>query len=147
MARPSMSANVTSKHLTKAEKEKKLSVESKLKGSGTLKPPDYLSIEQKKIFRFIVRSLEESDILASTDVYVLSECSICIDRMRAIESEINANTELLENSSLIAVKDRYTKAFLRYCNELCLSPQSRAKIGNLALQAKDENPLMELLND
>lgn len=147
MARPAMSANVTSKHLTKIEKETKLFVEKKLRGTGKLRPPDYLSPEQKKIFRFIVKSLEDSDILAGTDVYVLSECSICIDRMRAIESRINSSPELLEDTALITTKDRYTRSFLRYCNELCLSPQSRAKIGNLALQSENKNPLMELLND
>ncbi len=147
MARPAMSANVTTKHLTKAEKETKLSVEKKLKGIGRPRPPEYLSTEQKKIFRFIVKSLENSDILAVMDVYVLSECSICIDRMRAIESRINANPEILEDTALMATKDRYTKAFHRYCNELCLSPQSRAKIANLSLQGKDENPLLSLLND
>ena len=147
MARPAMSANVTSKHLTKSEKETKLSVEKKLKGTGKLKPPDYLSPEQKKIFKFIVKSLEDSDILAGTDIYVLSECSICIDRMQYIEKQVNDNPELLADSSLMATKDRYTKAFFRYCNELCLSPQARAKIANLSLQGKEENPLMELLND
>ena len=147
MARPAMSANVTSKHLTKSEKETKLSVEKKLKGTGKLKPPDYLSPEQKKIFKFIVKSLEDSDILAGTDIYVLSECSICIDRMQYIEKQVNDNPELLADSSLMATKDRYTKAFFRYCNELCLSPQARAKIANLSLQGKEEIPLMELLND
>ena len=148
MARPAMSANVTSKHLTKSEKETKLSVESNLKGnSDKLKPSKHLTTSQKKIFRFILSNLESSGILGNLDTYVLDECSICIDRMQYIEKQVNDNPELLADSSLMATKDRYTKAFFRYCNELCLSPQARAKIANLSLQGKEENPLMELLND
>ncbi|MDE5772811.1 MAG: P27 family phage terminase small subunit, partial [Ruminococcus sp.] len=67
--------------------------------------------------------------------------------MQTIEKQVNENPELLADSSLMATKDRYTKAFFRYCNELCLSPQARAKIANINLQGKEENPLMELLND
>ena len=48
---------------------------------------------------------------------------------------------------VMAAKDKYTKDFFRCCNELCLSPQSRAKIAlanaNAAKDAAD--PLMEVL--
>ena len=147
MARPAMSVNVTSKHLTNSEKSIKSDTEAKLKGSSDkLKPAGYLTTSQKKIFKFIVSNLESSGILGNIDNYVLNECSICIERMQYIEKQVNENPELLTDSSLMATKDRYTKAFFRYCNELCLSPQARAKIANINLQ-KEENPLMELLND
>lgn len=148
MARPALSAKVTAKHLTNDEKNTKIKTENRLKGSSDkLRPPPHLTAPQKKIFKFIVKNLESSGILGNLDVYVISECSICIDRMQTIEKQINENPELLSDSSLIATKDRYAKNFQRYCNELCLSPQSRAKIANLNLQADDKNPLMELLND
>lgn len=147
MARPAMSANVTAKHLTNDEKNIRLETENKLKGSSDkLRPPSYLTTPQKKIFRFIVSNLETSGILSNLDNYVLAECSISIDRMQSIERQVNERPELLENSQLMTTKDRYTKAFFRYCNELCLSPQARAKIANLNLQGKEENPLIELLN-
>ena len=46
-------------------------------------------------------------------------------------------------------KEKYTKDFFRCCNELCLSPQSRAKLANLNVQAQEEDPLMKalMLND
>lgn len=148
MARPALSAKVTAKHLTNDEKNTKIKTENKLKGSSDkLRPPPHFTAPQKKIFKFIVKNLESSGILGNLDIYVLTECSICIDRMQTIEKQINENPELLSDSSLIATKDRYAKNFQRYCNELCLSPQSRAKIANLNLQADDKNPLMELLND
>lgn len=148
MARPAMSANVTAKHLTNSEKSIRTETENKLKGgSDKLKPSGHLTSSQKKIFKFIVSNLKSSGILGNLDNYVLDECSICIDRMQYIEKQVNDNPELLVDSALMATKDRYTKAFFRYCNELCLSPQARAKIANINLQGKDENPLMELLND
>ena len=147
MARPAMSANVTAKHLTNEEKNSRLETETKLKGSSDkLKPSAHLTVSQRKIFRFSVSNLENSGILSNLDNYVLSECSICIDRMQYIEKQVNDNPELLTDTSIMSTKDRYTKAFFRYCNELCLSPQARAKIANINLQ-KEENPLMELLND
>lgn len=148
MARPALSANVTVKHLTKSKRDGRLSAENRLKGSSDkLRPPSYLTAPQRKIFKFMVENLAPSGILGNVDVYVLADCSICIDRMQTIEKQVNESPDLLSDSSLMATKDRYTKAFFRYCNELCLSPQARAKIANLALQDKEENPLMEILND
>lgn len=148
MARPAISAKVTAKHLTNDEKNMKISTEDKLRGGANeLAPPPYLSDVQKEIFSYIVKNLESSGILGNIDIFVLADCSICIDRMQSIEKQINNDPELMSNSSLIATKDRYSKNFQRYCNELCLSPQSRAKIANINLQGRDENPLLELLND
>lgn len=145
MARPSVSANITAKHLTNYEKKIRCETESKLKGnSNKITSPDFLSASQKNIFDFIVDNLKSSNILSNLDVYVLSECSVALDRMQYIESQINDNPDLLQDSSLIATKDRYTKSFFRCCNELCLSPQARAKIANSNLQS-EESPLASLM--
>lgn len=148
MARPAMSAAVTAKHMTKAELEIKSGAETKLKGnSDKLKAPGYLTAAQKKIFNSIVRELEASGILGNLDVYVLSECCTAIDRIRDVERQINEEPAKLTNSALMTVKERYSKIFFRCCNELCLSPQSRAKIGNISLKAETENPLLKALED
>lgn len=148
MARPAMSAKVTAKHLTTSEKNAKIEIENMLKGSSDeLYPPEYLSETQVNIFNYIVENLVESGILSNLDVYVLAECSIAIDRMQYIEKKVNGNPDLLENSTLMATKDKYTKNFQRYCNELSLSPQSRAKIANINLCTDNQNPLLELLSD
>lgn len=147
MARPSKAVAVMSKNLTKAEIASRSKGEAVLKGdSDALVPPDYLTQEQADIFRYIVTNLEASGILGNLDVYVLTECSICIDRMQSIEAELNERGTL--DPKLVAVKEKYTKAFFRYCNELSLSPQSRAKLANINAQAiKEENPLVKLLSD
>ena len=143
-----MSAKTTAKHLTEAEKASKLSVEEKLRGSANkLKPPKYLTTSQKKIFRFIVGELAASQILGNLDIYVLTECCIALDRMQEIERLINEHFEQIASQTLMSAKDKYTRSFFRCCNELCLSPQSRAKMGNLGLQAKEENPLIKALSE
>ena len=148
MGRPAMSAKVTAKHLSDAEMKSKLAAEERLRGKADrLRPPKYLTASQKKIFRFIVGELQESGVLGNLDVYVLAECSIALDRMQEIESRINQDPVQLSNDKLLQAKDRYTKSFFRCCNELCLSPQSRAKIGNINLTAAEENPLLKILSE
>ena len=148
MGRPAMSAKVTAKHLSDTEKNSKLAAEERLRGrADRLRPPKYLTASQKKIFRFIVGEMQESGVLGNLDVYVLAECSIALDRMQEIESRINQDPVQLSNDKLLQAKDRYTKSFFRCCNELCLSPQSRAKIGNINLTAAEENPLLKILSE
>ncbi len=149
MARPCK--NVRLQHersLDSTDAAARLSSEEKLKGSGEdLAPPEYLTPSQQSIFEYIVTNLEASGILGNLDVYVLAECSICIDRMQEIEKTMNEANTLIP--SLVRLKETYTKAFFRHCNELSLSPQSRAKLANINAQvaAADENPLLKVLSD
>jgi phage terminase, small subunit len=144
VARPTKAAATTVGHFTSEELKNRIDSETKLKGeSDKLKPPSYLTVPQKKIFRYIVTNLKSSGILGNLDIYVLTECSICIDRMQTIEKSINESGVI--EPALAAVKEKYTKAFFRYCNELSLSPQSRAKIANINAQSKEENPLIKAL--
>jgi P27 family predicted phage terminase small subunit len=148
MARPSKSAKVSSTKHSKEAKEKKASIEEKVKGKADkIKAPAYLSSFQKKIFDYIVSELEVSGILGNLDVWILETCAIAIDRMQEIETMINEDIDNLINKSLMSAKDKYTKDFFRCCNELCLSPQSRAKLGNLNLQQQedDNDPLLKIL--
>lgn len=140
MARPCKSVNVMSKNLTNEEKETRLETEKKLRGkSDKISPPSYLNTRQKKIFRYIVGELKASGILGNLDIYILSTCAVSIDRLQQIEKLINKNAERLLDKDLMSAKDKYTKDFFRCCNELSLSPQSRAKLGNINLQAKEQN--------
>ena len=150
MARPCKSAKVlTECSQTKAEINSRIEHENKLKGeSNKISPPKYLSKEQKKIFKFIVNNLKASGILGNLDIYILTICSIAIDRLQAIESLINKDIDNLYNKDLMSSKDKYTKDLFRCCNELSLSPQSRAKLANINLQSKEDelDPLLNLLS-
>ena len=149
MARPCKSVAAQSKHLTAAEKKARTDAEEKLKGaSNKITPPTNLNPNQKKIFKNIVNELKASNILCNLDTYILTSCSIAIDRLQSIENMINEDDSLLCNSALMASKEKYTKDLFRCCNELSLSPQSRAKMANINIQAQQdsEDPLLQALN-
>lgn len=148
MARPSKSVKVMSKNLTKEERELRLETEEKLKGGAdNISPPTHLNARQRKIFNYVVDQLRESNILGNLDIYILSQTSIAIDRLQQIEKLINKDINNIYNKDLIKAKSEYTKDFFRCCNELSLSPQSRAKLGNINMQAKerDEDVLLKVL--
>ena len=112
-----------------------------------LQTPSDLTKAQKKIFKAIVKELEASNILCNLDVYILTICARAIDRVNTIELMIDDKSELLADSKLMSTKDKYQKDFLRCCSELSLSPQSRAKLGNLKIQSQQNlnDPVLQAL--
>lgn len=137
MARPSKSVNTSTGKIGKEEIEARKQAEESLRGNANkVKPPAYLSTSQKKIFKTIVSELKASGILCNLDIYILTTVSIAIDRLQQIESLINQDISNLTNKDLMASKDKYTKDLFRCTNELSLSPQSRAKLANINVQAK-----------
>jgi phage terminase small subunit len=149
MARPTKSIAATKGHFTKAQIEERKKQEEKLKGAADkVRPSKYLNEEQKKIFKYIVKEMEASGILSNLDVFVLDAVSIALENKIYIETMINDDKELLRDRQLLATKEKYTQEFIRYMNELSLSPQSRAKIGNLKIQTKqiEEDPLLKVLS-
>lgn len=149
MARPCKSAKVlTDCSQTKDEIKERIDNEEKLKGkSNNLDPPDYLNNNQVDLFNYIKNELEESKLLGNLDVYILAKCVIAIDRLQFIESKINKNPGLLLQSQFMSNKKNYDNDFFRCCNELSLSPQSRAKLANINSMAKEskEDPLLKVL--
>lgn len=148
MARPSKPISVQSRHNTKEEVEKRKEQEERLKGlADKIKPPKHLTKNQKKIFKFIVDQLKASGILSNLDIFMLTSCSIAVDRINEVEKMINDEPFLLRDKDLMSSKDKYSKEFFRCSNELSLSPQARAKIAGLKLQAKEqeEDPIIKAL--
>jgi P27 family predicted phage terminase small subunit len=151
MARPAKVISAKTSNDIKAEKEMRQKTENKLKGKGVrITPPSYLSPNQKKLFKTIVKNLTEAGILGVLDIYVLSTAAITIDRLMTMEKQINEDEELLLDSKFMSSKDKYMKDFFRICNELCLSPQARAKISIATVNGVKEgkkNPILDALLD
>jgi P27 family predicted phage terminase small subunit len=148
LVRPSKSVKTMSKNLTKEEIEVRTQMEEKLKGAAdNISPPKHLNARQKKIFKYVVEELQASGILGNLDIYILATFAISIDRLQGIEKLINKDIEKLFDKDLMRAKEKYTKDFFRCCNELSLSPQSRAKLGNINFQvkAKEDDPLLKVL--
>lgn len=148
--RPAKPVSQLSKNLTKEEKENREAVERITAGkSDKLKPPAYLTKDQKKIFKYIKNETEEAHIFGNLDVYVLTQAAINIDRLQKLDVMINEDAQLLLNSKVNTLQDKLFKQFARICTELSLSPQSRAKLAIKASKAVGDKKksILEMLAD
>lgn len=139
MARPCKSAKVlTDCSQTKDEIDSRIEKEELIRGKAdNIVPSMELTESQIYLFNFITGELKASEILSNLDKFLLTKAAIAIDRLHFIETLVNKNPKLLFNKEVISKKDSYDKDFYRCCNELCLSPQSRAKIANTNINAKN----------
>lgn len=148
MARPSKSVKTMSKNLTKEEIDARTKVEEQLRGEvDNISPPNYLNSSQKKIFNYIVDELQASGILGNLDVYILSDCAFAIDQLEQIKKDINKAPKLKYDKAVKGARESFQNTFFRCCNELSLSPQSRAKLGNINFEQKmrEDDPLLQVL--
>lgn len=139
MARPCKSAKVlTECSQTKEEINTRIEKEQLIRGKAdNIIPSMELTESQQKLFDFIVSELKASEILSNLDKFLLTKAAISIDRLHYIETLVNQKPKLLFNKDVMSKKDSYDKDFYRCCNELCLSPQSRAKIANININTKN----------
>ena len=150
MARPRKPIDLQSKHNSKEDIEAQKQAEEKLKGDNDkIKPPKHLTSSQKKIFKYIVTELKACGILTNLDVYILADTCINLDRMNHIDTMVNKDVSLLSDRKLMSTRKDCESAFFRCCNELSLSPQSRAKLAGLNVQAQlnEEDPLLKIWGD
>lgn len=148
MGRPAKSAEMRTGHMTKSEREGREIAQNAVRGyADKIKPPSHLTKEQRAIFKKIVGELKESGILSNLDVYVLGNCAIAIDRVREYDRMIIEKPELLLDKDAIRNRNTCVSEFYRCCNELCLSPQARAKIGaaNLVKRQAAADPIAQAL--
>lgn len=139
MARPCKSAKVlTECSQTKEEINTRIEKEELIRGKAdNIVPSMELTESQMQLFNFIVSELKASEILSNLDTFLLTKAAVAIDRLHFIEGLVNKNPKVLFNKDIMSKKDSYDKDFYRCCNELCLSPQSRAKIANININTKN----------
>lgn len=146
MGRPAKPVDLAVGARAKEEIENRKKHEDRLKGSGTIKPPRELSKQQAKIFKNIIEMLKDAEVLSRLDVYILTRTAVTIDALNTIDDMVRNDSGLLLNASLMSTKAKYTQEFFRCCNELGLSPQSRAKMA-ISFAKKDEaDELMSIMN-
>jgi P27 family predicted phage terminase small subunit len=148
MARPAKSVNTKVGGMSNEEKANRLSKENAIKGKSDdlITPPKHLTDDQVIIYQNILENLKEANILGNLDIYVLAETAIVIDRMQKIEEDINSDSSLIYNKDLMTSQDKLFKQFARLCNELSLSPQSRAKLALTATQNEANEAKISIRN-
>lgn len=146
MGRPAKSVSVSDGKIGKEKIEQRKAVEGKLQLKKKPKAPDYVNKEIKKIFNMIVKWLVEVDIASETDVFVIENLAVCVYHLREINMMMQEDRDIYFDGSIMSARSKFAAEMQRGCQELCLSPQARAKIGSLAVANKEEtDPLMEIL--
>lgn len=147
MARPTKSVKALSQYSqTKEEIALREAAEEKLKAEGEIVAPGWLNKRQKEIFTEIVSWLKDTEMLAVNDIYILTKTAVAIERIETIEKEINdKGFEDGISSEGLSLLKQYTSDFYRGCNELCLSPQSRAKLANAVSVKEKQKPLEAII--
>lgn len=152
MARPAKNTTMINGHRTRAETEIRKGAEESFK-NVIPKIPKELTKNQKKIYRFILGALPP-EVLCAVDIYILTVAAVSIDRLQTMDFALNrleSGNGTEEDTRLVSMlardRDKYMKDFFRCCNELCLSPQSRAKIGTAAVKniSAVQDPLAAIL--
>lgn len=148
MARPAKPATTSAGKVSKAEKAQRIKAEEQMRGAAiSAKAPNDLTASQKALYRTIVSGMEDAGTLGKLDVYVLKAAVISIDRINYINKAINESPELLTDKDVMSALKTQTTIFFRACSELGLSPQARAKLGIIAAQKAEPEPLKELMLD
>ena len=157
MARPAKSIYATSKNLTKDEFENRKAVEDNLRGDVSLiaVPPDNLSNTAKETYTYLYDLLKNTKIIGVLDRDLMIKTSNVISLDRELHIEMNrakSKGDMELWLSIIRAIKSNNKDFFRCCNELCLSPQSRAKlsIATSNLEQEEIDPIdlaMSMLPD
>lgn len=148
MVRPSKALGAMSKHLTKAEIQARQEQETRLKGEqNDITPSYYLDEKQKQVFDWLTSELTAAKILSNLDSPNLSAFAFALVQLEHVNDMINRNPNNLFDKQVMSSREKLVKEVQRYTNEFCLSPQSRAKMGNASIQAKekDSDPLLNAL--
>lgn len=148
MARPAKSVNVQSGEMRIDTAQERREIENKLKGDSAVevKPAFELNERQTAIFDRIRRMFDKVGLLGELDCYVLTEAAVVIDRLNQIEKHLNERPDLLYDRDICNTRKEYMQNFFRICNELSLSPQSRAKMGIIASNkdSEDSDPILRI---
>lgn len=149
MARPAKTVKAKTGTITKEEEAQRLQIEDKLRGKNDkLVPPLYLTESQMAIFNYIMEELQEADILGNLDLFILAQTAIAVDRLQELDQQANQDKSVLFENSFRQARAEASKEYFRCCNELCLSPQSRAKLSIAKVKpGEKKKTIMDLINE
>jgi hypothetical protein len=147
MARPSKPVDAQSGAMASAEALRRKENEKIVAGKNdkVSKPTMELTKAQKKIRKNIVEIIEA--IASNADRYVIDQAAVAIDRLQQIEKMVNEEPDLMCDKTLQNTRKNYFSEFIRLCSELCMSPQSRAKVANAMPDSRPKNPIAEIFGD
>ena len=147
MGTPAKPAKMASGHNTQADIKARKALDKKLIGNQDIQCPEDLTPPQRDIFNAVVEHFLDANIVAAIDAMTLAIFAIALDRLMEIEREINLGHLDPFDSKVTATRAKYESTVWKGCNEFCLSPQARAKLGSVMTTKRKEaaDPLMEAM--
>lgn len=149
MGRPAKAVSAKTGKIGAEETEQRAAIENELRGKkDKLIPPLYLTEDQMEIFNYIMEELQEADILGNLDLFILAQTAIAVDRIQELDRKANEDKSVLFENPFRQARAEASKEYFRCCNELCLSPQSRAKLSIAKVKpGEKKKTIMDLIND
>jgi len=147
MSTPAKPAKMAKGHNTRADIQARTEMDKRLIGSQDITCPDDLTPMQREIFETVVAHFIDANIVSAIDSMTLAVFAIALDRLMTIEREINRGHLDPFDSKVTATRAKYESTVWKGCNEFCLSPQARAKLGSVMTAKRKEaaDPLMEAM--
>lgn len=146
MARPTTSAKVTRGHLTRKEKSIRIAVENRLRGSEfDCAVPKEFTLDEARAYIWLCEVLRPADILGEPDRETVRLAAVTIARLDLMDQMVRDEPELLVDKDFNSIRNGYIAQYMKFCQQLCLSPGARSKIGSLARNQKAEDPLIKVL--
>lgn len=147
MARPTTSAKLIKGAMTKNNKAIRLAVENRFRGDRYDETvPEEFSEEEARAYSWLCEVLRPADVLGEPDRHTMKLAAITIARLERLDQMAREDPDLLLNKFYNGARNGYIAQYLKFCQQLCLSPGARAKVGSLVKNQKAaEDPLLKVL--
>ncbi len=138
---------ITRHHSTKTEKAIRLAVENRFRGDRYDETvPEEFDDEETRAYLWLCEVLRPADVLGEPDRHTMKLAAITIARLERLDQMAREDPDLLLNKFYNGARNGYISQYLKFCQQLCLSPGARAKVGSLVKNQKAaEDPLIKVL--
>ena len=147
MARPTTSAKLIKGAMTKNNKAIRLAVENRFRGDRYDETvPEEFDDEETRAYLWLCEVLRPADVLGEPDRHTMKLAAITIARLERLDQMAREDPDLLLDKYYNGARNGYISQYLKFCQQLCLSPGARAKVGSLVKNQKAaEDPLIKVL--
>ena len=147
MARPTTSAKLIKGAMTKNNKAIRLAVENRFRGDRYDETvPEEFDDEETRAYLWLCEVLRPADVLGEPDRHTVKLAAITIARLERLDQMAREDPDVLLNKFYNGARNSYIAQYLKFCQQLCLSPGARAKVGSLVKNQKAaDDPLIKVL--
>lgn len=147
---------------SKEQLKRREELEKQLMGSddNVKNIPEHLTEEEKIYYKWLVNEIEIAGIITNLDIPLLEQTANCLYIMRQCDDNIRINGILVQKidrfgniedkpNPSIKIKLDYQTKYATLCNQLGLSPASRASLAGRQAEVKAEeaDPLFQALKE